>query len=74
MKITERGQLTIPKAVREKYGITPAIELEVLETDDGILIVKKAGVSALRKFVGKATAKGLPRTTDEFVRLVRDGE
>ncbi len=74
MKITERGQLTIPKAVREKYGITPATELEVLETVDGILIVKKAGVSPLRKFLGKATARGLPRTTDKFLRLVRDGE
>lgn len=74
MRITERGQLTIPKAVRERYGITPATELEVLETEDGILIVKKVGLSPLRKFLGKATAKGLPRTTDKFLRLVRDGE
>ena len=60
--------------MRERYGITPAVELELLEKDEGILIVKKAKASLLRRFVGKATAKGLPRTTDEFIRLVRGGE
>ena len=74
MRITERGQVTIPKALRERYGITPAVELELLEKVEGILIVKKAEVSPLRRFVGKASAKGLPRTTDEFIRRVRGGE
>ena len=72
MKITERGQLTLPKKLREKYGIQPSTELEILETSEGLLIVKKLKVSPFAKFRGKANARGLPRSTDKFLSLVRD--
>ena len=38
MRITERGQLTIPKKLRERFGITPATELAILEAAEGLLI------------------------------------
>ena len=43
MKIGERGQVTIPKSIREKYGFLPQIEVEfVLQNKGiGILIRKK---------------------------------
>ncbi|MCK5197361.1 MAG: AbrB/MazE/SpoVT family DNA-binding domain-containing protein [Spirochaetales bacterium] len=41
MKIMERGQVTIPKKYRDRYGIRPGTELEILPVEDGLLIVKK---------------------------------
>ena len=74
MKVTERGQITIPKDLREKYGITPATDIELIDVPEGILIMKRVAASPFRKFLGKASARGLPRRTDEFLKLIRDGE
>ncbi|RKX68748.1 MAG: AbrB/MazE/SpoVT family DNA-binding domain-containing protein [Spirochaetes bacterium] len=41
MKLMERGQLTIPKKYRDRYGIRPGTELEMIEKEEGLLIVKK---------------------------------
>ena len=38
MKIGERGQVTIPKNIREKYGIMPTIEVEFVPEENGVLI------------------------------------
>ncbi len=42
VKITERGQVTIPKTLRERYGLSPEVELEALETPEGILLRRKS--------------------------------
>jgi AbrB family looped-hinge helix DNA binding protein len=41
MKIGERGQVTIPKNIREKYGLMPYIEVEFVPEENGVLIKKK---------------------------------
>jgi len=74
MKMTERGQITLPKNLRERYGITPATEIEFLEADGAIMIVKKAQVSPLARFKGIAKPDGMPARTDEFLKLIREGE
>lgn len=40
--VSEKGQITIPKAVRTKLGIRPGTVLE-LEADRGRLVGRKAG-------------------------------
>jgi bifunctional DNA-binding transcriptional regulator/antitoxin component of YhaV-PrlF toxin-antitoxin module len=39
MKVTSKGQVTIPIALLRKYGITPDVEQEFEETDRGPRIV-----------------------------------
>jgi len=41
MKIGERGQVTIPKTIREKYGLLPQIEVDFVQKKTGVLIQKK---------------------------------
>ncbi len=75
MKVTEKGQVTLPKKLRDKYGITPATEIEFIERDGMIVIVKKAALSVLSRYRGIAGGKkGLPRRTDEFLTMLRDGD
>jgi AbrB family looped-hinge helix DNA binding protein len=73
MKVTERGQITIPKHLREKYGITPNSEIEFQEDPQGILIVKRVSTSPFRKYLGKASETGFELGTDEFLETLREG-
>ena len=43
-KVSERGQITIPKAVRERLGMRPGQVLGVRE-QDGVVVVGKAGAA-----------------------------
>ena len=75
MKITERGQVTIPKDLRDKYGITPAVNLCFIEQENGLLLVKSGLVNPFEKFRGisKKTSH-IPETTDEFLKVIREIE
>jgi bifunctional DNA-binding transcriptional regulator/antitoxin component of YhaV-PrlF toxin-antitoxin module len=73
MRPTERGQVTIPKTLREKYGITKYTELQFLEREEGLLLVKAGSVNPLERFRGLAkTGKGIPTKTDDFIRFIRE--
>lgn len=43
-RVTDKGQTTIPKPLREKYGIEPGDEVVWVEDDDGIMLRKKGGL------------------------------
>jgi AbrB family looped-hinge helix DNA binding protein len=75
MRVTTKGQVTIPQHIREKLGITPATEVDFVEDKGRIFLVKrKEGKAAMRKFVklrGSATVK---MTTNEIMALTRSEE
>ena len=41
MKIGERGQVTIPKELRERFGLLPNMEVEFVADEKGIRIQKR---------------------------------
>lgn len=41
-RITEKGQATIPKELRDKYSLEPGDEIVWEETDEGIVVRKKS--------------------------------
>ena len=42
MRISEQGQITIPKHLRERFGMDPNVEVEITPTEQGLLIQKRA--------------------------------
>jgi AbrB family looped-hinge helix DNA binding protein len=72
MRVTTKGQVTIPQHIREKLGILPATEIEFVEEKDRVYIVKKEDPehrnSKFRKMRGVATIR---MTTDEIMALTR---
>ena len=38
-KVTSKGQIVIPKKIREKYGIHPSTSIRWIEKKEGILMV-----------------------------------
>ena len=72
MRVTTKGQVTIPQHIREKMGLTPSSEVDFVEEKGRVYLVKKADAdpekSRFRKFRGTATVK---MTTDEIMKLTR---
>jgi AbrB family looped-hinge helix DNA binding protein len=69
MKIGERGQITIPKVLREKYGLFPEVEVEIIEENKGIRLQKKnQHLSPIKQVFG---ILGKTRNTDEFIEEIR---
>ena len=76
MKITSKGQVTIPQEIREKAGLHPYTDVEFIMDKGGIRLVKKSlpshtgrrGKLALEKLSGKATVR---MTTDQIMALTR---
>ena len=38
-KVTSKGQIVIPKKIRDKYGIRPSSSIHWIEKEEGILMV-----------------------------------
>jgi AbrB family looped-hinge helix DNA binding protein len=73
MRVTTKGQVTIPQHIREKLGILPATEIDFVEEKDRVYIVKKEQSgnrnNKFRKLRGVATVR---MTTDEIMALTRN--
>lgn len=48
-KVGERGQITIPKNIREREGIRPGDEVEVVDREGSILVRKKPKKEELKE-------------------------
>jgi len=74
MKIGERGQVTIPKELREHFGLSPATEIEFAVQSNMLVLKKAAKPLKLRRWKGKCKGSlerlGY-RTVDEYIKDVR---
>ena len=72
MRVTVKGQVTIPRNVRESLGIKPETEIDFIEDNGKFYIIKTdetAITGELKRFRGIATAR---MSTDEIMRLTRE--
>ncbi len=73
MRVTSKGQVTIPAEIRERTGLLPNTEVEFEVSGEKVILQKVPGKRSRAKDViramrGKATT-GL--TTDEIMALTR---
>jgi AbrB family looped-hinge helix DNA binding protein len=75
MKVTTKGQVTIPQIIREKLGITPSTEVDFIEEKGRVYLVKKKGANITnRKFRNLRGIATIKMTTDEIMALTRGGK
>jgi antitoxin PrlF len=77
MRITSKGQVTIPQAVREQVGLLPDTEVEFVVDGDTVRIIKATttrrrsrgsrAIELLRRGTGRVSM-----STDEIMSLTRD--
>lgn len=75
MRVTSKGQVTIPVEIREKFGIFPNTEVEFVVRGDSVRLVKTPpkrgsgrGAELIARMRGTANTK---MTTDEIMALTR---
>lgn len=73
MHINEKGQVTIPQMIREKFGFLPYTEIDFQEEDSKVVLVKKEdanrrGVSIIKALRHKGDVN---MTTDEIMKYTR---
>ncbi len=78
MRVTEKGQVTIPKEIRDRLGIGPGSEVDFIASGEGAVLVKieKGGEDPIRDFddwarrvQGTIDLGGM--TTDEYIEWLR---
>jgi antitoxin PrlF len=72
--ITVKGQVTLPKKVREAVGLKPGDQVEVRATASGGVYIEKAGASdkyKARLYAVARRAAPQSMTTDEFMKFIR---
>lgn len=66
-RVTTKGQVTIPKPIREELGLQPGDEVTFEETDDGFVIRKAVSETRFEKWRGAAdTDQSVEERMDEL--------
>lgn len=73
MRVTEKGQVTIPKELRDALGIGAGTEVEFERRKDAIVVRKaKAGSGRGDRIAERLRGRGdVDMTTDEIMALTR---
>jgi len=75
MMITSKGQVTIPKEIRDAYGLYPHTEAEFVVVGDEVVVrpamaqASERGARMVEALLGKGDVNGL--STDDIMRMTR---
>ena len=72
MRVTSKGQVTIPQSVRRRLGITAGSEVEFVVDGEVVHLVRRApgsGAALVERMRGGAR---VAMSTDEILALTRD--
>jgi antitoxin PrlF len=74
-KVTSKGQVTIPKEIRDDFGFLPGTEVEFVREGEGIRVRKLSGGRTrgdeIVERLKKASGGDIPLSTDEIMALTR---
>jgi len=74
MRVSERGQITIPKRLRDRFGMRHNVEVEIVPADGGLLIRKRSAADhpVDRVYaILERDAGDLPASTDDYLEQIR---
>lgn len=78
MKVTIKGQITVPQALRERFGLLPGTEVEFVADKDALRIKpRKRGRLAATPFdawLTKAAGSASTKLTTEQIMAISRGE
>ena len=74
MRVTSKGQVTIPQHIREKLGIAPNSEVDFVEEGDRVYLFKKDGNPFRKRFRASRGIATVRMTTEEIMAMTRGSE
>jgi antitoxin PrlF len=70
VRVTSKGQVTIPQDVRRRLGIEPGTEVDFTVDDDGVRLVRRSSESG-PALVAQMRGRRVKMSTDEILALTR---
>jgi AbrB family looped-hinge helix DNA binding protein len=71
--LSEKGQITIPKSLRDSLGLQPGVVLDFTEESGRLVARKLSREDPFEKWRGKGRLPA-SRTVDGYLARVRDGK
>ncbi len=71
MRMTTRGQITVPKALRDRFGITPQTDLEFRVEGGKLVLAKLAPDAAVQAVRGSVKRLPFGGEVDDYLRGTR---
>jgi AbrB family looped-hinge helix DNA binding protein len=72
MRVTTKGQVTIPLHIREKMGITPHTEVDFIEEDGRVILVKRERTAPVPPTFHRVRGiAAVTMSTDDIMALTR---
>ncbi|MBW2109321.1 MAG: AbrB/MazE/SpoVT family DNA-binding domain-containing protein [Deltaproteobacteria bacterium] len=56
-KVTVKGQITIPKQIRSKFGLVPGTDVDVVAQDNKVVLVKNVKQNSFLNWLGRGASK-----------------
>ena len=72
--VTSKGQVTIPKRVRDLLGIGPGSKVDFERAPDGRIVLVKQGKKVPSRFAKLLGSAGKGLSTDEVMAMTRGEE
>ena len=75
-KLSSKGQITIPKWLRDAYRWETGLEFVVIDTGDGVLLkpIRPFPPTSIDEVAGSLSHAGKPRTLEEMEDGLRRGD
>ena len=70
-RVTSKGQVTIPKEIRDELGLQPGSQVEFVRENGRVVLRRRVPVEALDKWAGRLRGRLPAPTVDETMELLR---
>lgn len=71
MRVTSKGQVTIPQKVRQQLGITPGSEVDFQLDDGGVRLIRVSDGAGKELAAGMRGRATVAMSTEEIMALTR---
>jgi bifunctional DNA-binding transcriptional regulator/antitoxin component of YhaV-PrlF toxin-antitoxin module len=66
------GRIVLPRVIRERFGLTPDLDLELIEQPNGVLIRRREELPSMVKIDGLWVHQGTPESGAQWDRVIDD--
>lgn len=72
-KVSQKGEVTIPKEFRDQLGISEGTLLEMTSSDGKLILEKKATEDPFNKWTGRGKLPDGFKSVDDYLKFIRHG-
>jgi AbrB family looped-hinge helix DNA binding protein len=72
IRMDKSGRIVLPKMIRERFGLTPELELDIIEQPDGVLLRRRDEQPSMIKIEGLWVHQGKPEAGANWDRVIDD--